>query len=199
MDLCAACLALLPRAAPPDPALCSNFDVICCPWRFDFPVDALVRALKFRGERSFARLLGTLLARERLHCTAPLPDRVVPVPLHPLRLRQRGYNQAAELARYAARELGLPCNRGALSRIRATREQTGLRFKDRVANVRQAFVATQPLAGMRVALVDDVITTGSTVAAAAAALSAAGASSIELWVVARVSRRNSRPPVLRSE
>lgn len=190
VDLCAACLADLPRALATDLRVASDFELLCCPWRFEFPIDALVRALKFQGERGHARLLGTLLARERLGDAAPLPDRIVPVPLHALRLRERGYNQAAELACFAARELALPLDRMALRRRRATREQTGLRSRERAANVHQAFAATRPLAGARIALVDDVITTGSTASAAAAALRAAGAGSVELWVVARVARRH---------
>jgi ComF family protein len=198
IDLCAACLAELPRTDPGDEFQTRAFDLVCCPWRFDFPVDALVRALKFHGERAYARLLGTLLARERLQCTGPLqgagplPDLIVPVPLHPTRLRERGYNQAAELARFAARELALPLDRGLLRRARATRGQTGLGAKERTLNVSGAFATTRALRNApRLALVDDVVTTGSTVLAAAAALRAAGAGSVELWVVARARRLSS--------
>ena len=90
IDLCGACLAELPRVPDSEPFQVGDFDLICCPWSFDFPVDALVRALKFHAERSHARLLGMLLARARLRNAAPLPDLVVPVPLHALRLRERG-------------------------------------------------------------------------------------------------------------
>ena len=189
VDLCAACLAGFPRSAANQPIPGSDFALVCCPWSVDFPVDALVRALKFRSERCHARLFGTLLARERARQGAPFPKLVIPVPLHPLRLRTRGYNQAAELACYAARELGLPLDRNALRRLRPTREQSALRSKDRAANVAGAFEATRTLGGLRVALVDDVVTTGSTVNAAAAALSEAGAAAVELWVVARAARR----------
>jgi ComF family protein len=189
LDICAGCLADLPPAG----ALClpaaGAFDLACCPWSFEFPIDELVRALKFHGERSHARLLGTLLARERFARGPPFPDRVVPVPLHPQRLRERGFNQAAELARFAARELTVPLERGALQRLRATREQTGLHAAARARNVRRAFATSKSVRGLRVALVDDVITTGSTVAEAAAALRGAGAQAVELWVVARTMRR----------
>ncbi len=197
IDLCGPCLADLPARQTGDIVLAAAFDLVCCPWSFDFPVDAMIRALKFHGERSYARLLGALLARARLRHGATLPEKIVPVPLHPLRLRTRGYNQAAELARFAARELSLPLERTALRRHRATREQTALRSADRVANVRQAFAATRALHGARLALVDDVVTTGSTVRAAAEALRAAGAVSVELWVVACARRRpptQRRPP-----
>lgn len=203
IDLCAACLAELPRA-PPDaplrdaplrdaPSYADIFERVCCPWRFEFPVDALVRALKFHGERAHARLLGTLLALDRARCAAPLPDLVVPVPLHPLRLRERGYNQAAELARFAARSLALPFDRALLCRARPTRGQTGLSARERTLNVSGAFTATRTLRGApRLALVDDVVTTGSTACAAGAVLRAAGAGAIELWAVCHAARRRGR-------
>jgi ComF family protein len=181
IDLCAACLAELPRTDPGDEFQSRAFELVCCPWRFEFPIDALVRALKFHGERAYARLLGTLLARERAQCAALLPDLIVPVPLHATRLRERGYNQAAELARFAARELALPLDRGLLLRPRSTRGQTGLGARARTLNVAGAFATTRALPGApRLALVDDVVTTGSTVLAAAAALRAAGAGPVEL-------------------
>jgi len=193
IDLCADCLADLPRNATAYTRGAAAYELICCPWGFEFPIDELVRALKFRGERSYARLLGTLLARERQGCDLALPQRVIPVPLHPRRLRERGYNQAAELARFAARELGLRCELQALQRLRLTRAQTRLGAAERAANTRHAFQARVSLQNLRVALVDDVITTGSTAAAAALALRAAGAAQIELWVVAQAQRRRSAP------
>ena len=189
IDLCAACLAELPSAAHDPPSGSAAYVLVCCPWAYDYPVADLVRQLKYSGERAHGRLLGTLLARERARHGAPLPDCVVPVPLHARRLRERGYNQAAELARYAARALALRCRVTALQRLRATREQTALHAAERAANTRHAFTARHALDGLRVALVDDVITTGSTAAAAAAALRAAGVAEKELWVVARAVRR----------
>lgn len=193
LDLCAACLAGLPRAQPDAFLHADIFERVCCPWSFDFPVDALVRALKFHGERAYARLLGTLLARERVQCEGPLPDLVVPVPLHAARLRERGYNQAAELARFAARALSLPLDCGLLTRQRYTREQSHLHLPERRRNVSGAFATARALHGApRLALVDDVVTTGSTVVAAAAALRAAGAGPVELWVVCHAARRRRR-------
>lgn len=197
IDLCADCLADLPRIAAEDAFVSREFACICCPWRFGFPIDELVRALKFHGERAYARLLGTLLARERLQiatdvAAVPLPQRIVPVPLHPRRLRERGYNQAAEIARFAARALSLPLDLSLLQRTRATKGQTALSARERWLNVAGAFVTTRSLhEAPRIALVDDVVTTGSTVLAAATALQAAGAGAVELWVVARA-RRLSR-------
>jgi ComF family protein len=188
LELCPACQSDLPRA-PAWQIPGSGFERTCCPWAYRWPVDQLVRALKFAGERSHARLLGTLLAHERLALGPPWPQLLVPVPLHVLRLRERGYNQAAELARFAGHAIGLPVHAQALERVRATREQSGLGASGRAANVAGAFGARRPLAGLRVALIDDVVTTGSTVAAAAQALRAAGASAVELWAVAHAIRR----------
>jgi ComF family protein len=166
-----------------------------CPWVYAYPIDHCIQALKFQGERAWARVLGVLLACERrrvggvLPAALPLPDLVAPVPLHLRRLRERGYNQSADLARFAARALELPVDARALERCRATEVQSRLPASARAANVEGAFRAARPLQGLRVALVDDVLTTGSTTAAAAAALRAAGADSVELWVVARAARR----------
>ena len=189
VDLCSACLGELPQHHAPLQYPYGDYQLLCCPWNFAFPVDELLRALKFHGERSYARLLGALLARTRLGCDQPLPQWVVPVPLHPQRLRERGYNQAAELARFAARELGLRCEVRCLQRLRATCEQTHLGAAERAANLLQAFQVRAPLAVASVALVDDVMTTGSTLAAAAAALRSAGVRHIEIWVAAQAQRR----------
>ena len=160
-----------------------------CPWVYAYPIDHCIQALKFQRERAWARVLGALLARERRRVGGDLPDLVVPVPLHLRRLRERGYNQSADLARFAARALELPVDARALERRRATEVQSRLPASARATNVEGAFRAARPLQGLRVALVDDVLTTGSTAAAAAAALRAAGADSVELWVVARAARR----------
>jgi len=199
LELCAACQAELPRAPAWQP-VAGGFERVCCPWAYRWPVDQLVRALKFTGERSHARLLGTLLALERQALGPPWPQLLVPVPLHPMRLRERGYNQAGELARFAGLASGLPVRAQALERLRATREQSGLGAAGRAANVAGAFRARVhraggPPAGLRVALLDDVVTTGSTAVAAAQALRAAGAAGVELWAVARALRRRDAPGV----
>jgi ComF family protein len=191
LDLCPGCQRDLPPAPAP-PVTAARFDLVCCPHAYAWPIDTCVLALKFRGERGHGRMLGELLGRARLALGPPLPDLVVPVPLHPLRLAERGYNQAAELARHAARRVARPCRPRALQRVRLTRPQSGLGAAERIANVVAAFTAIEPVAGLRIALVDDVITTGSTAAAAAAALRGAGAAGVELWAAAAARRR--KPP-----
>jgi len=191
LDLCGPCLHTLPAAAP---VALAAFTRVVCPWRYAYPIDHAIQALKFRGERAWARVFGTLLARQRCRegrdgsAAEPLPELIVPVPLHLSRLRERGYNQSADLARMAALALRVPHDACALLRCRATAAQSALPAAPRTTNVAGAFRAERALQGLRIALVDDVLTTGSTAAAAAAALVAAGARGVELWVVAHAVR-----------
>jgi ComF family protein len=197
MDLCDPCRDAFPAAVP---IALAPFARVVCPWRYAYPVDRAIQALKFRGERAWARVFGTLLAQACCRRggggpgAEPLPGLIVPVPLHPRRLRERGYNQSADLARIAARALRLPLDARALERCRDTAPQSALPAAARAANVAAAFRATRQLPGLRVALVDDVLTTGSTAGAAAAALLAAGAGSVELWVVAHAARGGGQAP-----
>ena len=183
-DLCRVCHGLLPPAAAgdEDPA---GFDLVLAPYRYAYPVRHFVQGLKFRGERHYARVLGELLARARRELDLPLPGVLVTVPLHPLRYRVRGFNQSQELARFAARALGLRVDPGCLERVIATREQSALPPRARRRNVRGAFRLVRLPQSMRVALVDDVITTGSTASEAARVLRRAGVERIELWAAAR--------------
>lgn len=154
-------------------------------YRFAPPVDHFIRELKFHRQLGLARLLGEHLA-ERL-ANEPRPDRIIPVPLHRARLRERGYNQALEIARPVARALGVPLDFRSLVRVRATAPQTGMTVKARRKNLRGAFEVRNETAvrNRRVALVDDVMTTGSTVQAAAQCLRASGASAVCIWIIAR--------------
>ena len=114
----------------------------------------------------------------------PLPARLVPVPLHRNRLRRRGYNQAVELARPLGRALGLPVAPRLCRRQRPTPAQAELTGSDRRRNVRGAFAVAAPVP-RHVAIVDDVVTTGSTVGELARVLRRAGAERVEVWAVAR--------------
>lgn len=154
-------------------------------YRYAPPVDHFIRELKFNRQFGLARLLGEHLA-ERLE-NEPRPDRIIPIPLHRARLRERGYNQALEIARPLARALDVPLDYQVLQRVRATLPQTGLAVAARRKNVRDAFRLrdSDSVRGQHLALVDDVMTTGSTAQAAAKCLRAAGADQVEIWVVTR--------------
>lgn len=151
---------------------------------YDFPLDRLVQALKYGHRLSVSRLFVELLAA---HVT-PEADLVVPMPLHVSRLRTRGFNQAAELARPLARHWGLPLMLDGVVRDVDTLPQAGLPWKARAANVRGAFRVTGSMKGLRVVVVDDVMTTGATLAELARSLKGAGAVSVENRVLARTPR-----------
>ena len=155
-------------------------------YRYAPPVDHFIRELKFRQQLGLACLLGERLAQRLLRETSR-PDLIIPVPLHKARLRERGYNQALEIARPLARALGAPLDFRSLVRVRATAPQTGMTVAERRQNLRGAFALrnNDVVRKLRVALVDDVMTTGSTVQAAAHCLRAAGAQEVEIWVIAR--------------
>jgi len=186
LDLCAACEALLPLAAAPcvpGPApLLHSF----APFAYGHPVDHLVHALKYRGQLAIGRVLGTLLAAriEPLGLQVDV-DVIVPVPLHPERHAERGFNQSAEIARHLGRRLRRPVEVSLAMRCRATPPQVGLRGEDRRRNLAGAFVAAPRTRGLRIALVDDVLTTGATVGELARALCGAGAQSVEAWCLGR--------------
>jgi ComF family protein len=132
-----------------------------------------------------ARLLGQLLAESVRHAGEPLPEVLVPVPLHRARLAERGYNQALEIARVLGQVLALPVDHGCCERILATLPQAGLDEGSRRRNIRGAFSARSHLGWRHLAILDDVVTTGSTVEELARVLYRAGAERIAVWAVAR--------------
>jgi ComF family protein len=196
--LCPACDADLPRLSQPlcpRCALLSPGGAVCgrClaePPRYDatvaalayaFPGDVLIHALKFRGELALAPLLAALLS-SRLAASEAI-DLVLPVPLAPRRLRERGYNQSAEIARRLAGRA--PLELFLCERSRDTAAQAELPWAERRRNVRGAFRCTRAIPGGTVAVVDDVMTTGATLDEMAATLKQAGARRVVNWVVAR--------------
>ena len=204
VPLCPACTADLPwlestcrqcgcaLPAGNDPPLCGacqqrppHFDATMALLQYRPPVDYLVQRLKFSGELAIAPLLSGLLAPRLRACQGKLPDLVVPVPLHPARLRERGFNQATEIARLLGNELQLPVNYRLCKRTRNTDAQSLLPVKVRHWNVRNAFTLTGELAVRHVTIVDDVMTTGHTVNELARVLKCAGAERVEVWVIAR--------------
>lgn len=148
------------------------------------PVSQLISGLKFRRQLHLVTPLARLMI-DRLGPIAPLPELLIPVPLHPLRLRERGFNQSLELARELARHLDLELDWRACRRLRATPAQSGLSEKDRRKNLRGAFEVNRRLAGCHVVLFDDVITTGATLVEMSRTLLRAGAGQIDVWALAR--------------
>jgi len=195
--LCAACAAELPALAEhcPQCALPSRAGAVCgscldrpphydrtlALWRYEFPCDQLVQALKYRARLALAGFFARSLA------SRPLPevDLVVPMPLHPKRLAERGFNQALEIARGVARHLGRPIEPRGVLRVKDTLPQTKLPYEERAKNVRGAFLCKLDLSGASVAVVDDVMTTGATLNELARALKRAGATRVENFVIAR--------------
>jgi ComF family protein len=193
-NACQRCGAPLPtglpgRACAVCPAPMRAIDRALSALVYEYPVDRVVALMKFHARLDAARLLGDLLAdylqAQKSAGWLDLPDLIIPVPLHRIRLAQRGFNQALEIATPVAAGLGLPLNSGFCRRLRHTREQAKLTGRRRYVNTRGAFSASARLAGHHIAIVDDVVTTGSTVAAIALALRAAGAVKIQVWSVAR--------------
>jgi ComF family protein len=153
-------------------------------WAYAFPVDQLLQSFKYGSALALAEPLADELSAAIRWRSDARPDTIVALPLSASRQRQRGFNQAHEIARRVAVSLGMPMGRG-LARIRDSPPQATLAWTARAGNVRNAFVADSSLRGLRVAIVDDVMTTGATLAAAAEAARRAGAVGIEAWVVAR--------------
>ena len=201
LDLCRDCAAQLPRnrhfcqrCAEPLPTstnCCGRcqrhpppWDRAWAPFRYAWPLDRLVSRYKFSANLAAGRTLTTLWQVEQI----PLerPELIVVVPLHPSRMRQRGYNQALELARSLAKPLAIPCRHDILTRVIATTAQTKLDAMARRRNVRHAFrVRPGSVLPTHVAILDDVMTTGATLDACTRALKHAGIKRVDVWALAR--------------
>jgi len=152
---------------------------------YQAPVDFLIHRMKFSQRLGYARLLGDLMAQFLIRSHADTPAVIIPVPLHSGRLRQRGYNQALEIARPVAKALGVIIDYHACVRTRATPSQVSLDATQRRRNVKEAFDLVSSPGHRHVAIVDDVMTTGSTVSELARLLRRDGAERVDVWVCAR--------------
>jgi ComF family protein len=187
---CSRCALPLPPEAPPD-SLCGrcsrrppHYQRAFAALSYQPPVSQLIGSLKFRRQLHLVRPLAELMI-ERLGPLDARPDLLIPVPLHPLRLRERGFNQSLELARALAAHYALSLDWRCCRRIRATPAQSGLNERERRRNLRAAFRAEGDLRGLHLVLFDDVITTGATIGELSKTLMRAGAKRVDVWALAR--------------
>jgi ComF family protein len=201
--LCAACAADLPRLPHPRCAVCAvplasgsvcgaclqnppHFAAVKAAFVYRFPVDALIHAFKYGGNLAVAAVLAPALAEA---IGPERADLMIPMPLAAGRLASRGFNQAQELARILERFTGIPVAAGICRKVLETAPQASLPWKERAKNVRSAFVCGEKLEGLRVAVVDDVMTSGASLNELAKCLRRAGAIEVHGWLVARALRR----------
>jgi ComF family protein len=184
-DKCPRCA--LPTASGEQCGAClhhpPHYDATFAACRYEFPLDRLLQAYKYDGALAMGALFAQLLG-DVLH-DPPNVDLIVPLPLAPRRLRERGFNQSHEIARRLGSRTGIDVDPRAAMRIRDTTVQAELPVGDRSRNVRAAFTATAAVMGRRIAVVDDVMTTGATLDEFARSLKSNGALHVENWVVAR--------------
>jgi ComF family protein len=160
------------------------WDAAWSPFRYAWPLDRLETRFKFGRDLAAGRVLSTMWEREAKQ--SPLPQLIVPVPLHKQRLRERGYNQALELAKPLARALNIPCAVDVLLRLRHTDTQTTLSAVERRHNLNSAFgLRNNVQLPAHIALLDDVFTTGTTLAECTKVLKRAGVGRVDVWALAR--------------
>ncbi|MHB0990225.1 MAG: double zinc ribbon domain-containing protein [Burkholderiales bacterium] len=175
-EICGACLKHPPR-----------FKHCLAAYTYRFPLDKLIGALKYHQQFALVDILTAPLIA--LASAGALPDALVAMPLHPRRLRERGFNQSLLLARRIARQLHIPLLETACRRVRDTAPQTTLSVDERRSNLRNAFICPEKITGKRIAIIDDVMTSGSSLDSLSRALLKAGAVEVECWVSARAALR----------
>ncbi len=175
-NICGACIA-----TPPPIQHCISV------LHYESPVDYLIKNMKYHNQLSIATLMGKLLAEKIKQDTLPLPELIIPTPLHMDRLRKRGYNQATEISKTISQELNIPLNLTAFTRSKSTSPQFDLPASERANNIKNAFNASDQITASHIALVDDIMTTGSTAWEMARTLKKAGINQVDLWVCARAS------------
>lgn len=200
---CGACDAAMPYLDMPHCPICSQptpqgelcghclkkpplFTRTVAAFTYSFPVDQLIQAMKYQEQLALAQIFSEKLS-QRIDKTK-LPDYLIPMPLHPAKLKSRGFNQAQLIAALLAKSLDLSLLTHACHRLRDTPSQTSLPWKERSKNVRGAFGCDVDLSEKHIALVDDVLTTGTSLNALADVVQKQGAREISAWVVARAVR-----------
>lgn len=197
-DLCQACFDALPWHTAPHCLQCGllsnhpicghclteppNFDATFAVLRYEFPLDALMQQYKYGNALQTAHLLAGLMST---HHALQNIDLVIPMPLHPQRLKERGFNQSLEIAKLLAKQNNIPLDYTSCTRTKYTPPQASLPLKARTKNIKGAFACSADLTKKRIAIVDDVMTTGASLNEFAKTLKKAGAAHVECWVVAR--------------
>lgn len=170
-QLCGACIA-----SPPD------FDATKALFRYEYPISQVLQQYKYNQQLFLAETFAELMMQK---IQAHNIDLIIPMPLHPSRLQERGFNQSLEIARIISKRLKIKVNSQAVSRIKQSPPQASLPLKERVKNMKGAFACHQDLSSLRIALIDDVMTTGASLNALAKAVKAKGATHVECWLIAR--------------
>lgn len=160
------------------------FEDAIIPFLYRLPISDQIQSLKYGGQVHLAHAFGKALASRISQSNNPLADIIIPVPLHWRRMFNRGFNQSTEIARVIGKQMGIPVSTDILARKKHTVTQTDLDIKMRFKNTRNAFKAKSTNLPHHVALVDDVVTTGSTIRSAAKTLRNAGVSKVSIWAVA---------------
>ncbi len=204
IDICAPCQGDLPHnqnrcyiCALPLPSIYSDqvcgkclkhppiFDRCHAPFSYGYPISGVISDFKFSGKLHMGVLLAELLINFIEINNLELPDMIMPVPLHPTRLRERGFNQALELAKPVGRYFNIPLEINSCRRTKATETQSTLDKKIRMKNMRGAFKIVQPLDCEHLVLIDDVVTTGTTVNELAKVIKTSGVKRVDVWALAR--------------
>jgi ComF family protein len=165
-----------------------SFDATYALYLYQLPITKLIMELKFHEKLINARILGGIMAAQiktAWYYNKPLPDVVIPMPLHPRRLRERGFNQALEIARPIRALTHLPIDITSCLRIKSTAPQARLSGEKRGQYMKNAFLIQRDFSGLHVAVLDDVITTGQTIAEFCRALKQKGAFKIDVWCCAK--------------
>jgi len=176
--LCGSCLS-----QPPD------FDSLSSIFSYQYPLTHLIVNLKFHKQLHLAHSLGCLLAQKIQPRTQPLPQALIPVPLHYQRQRQRGFNQALEIARPLSKVLKIPLLHQICTRNKNTLAQSMLNAKQRQDNMLHSFSAVPLNSLQHIAIIDDVVSTSATVNQLSRVLRAQGATFIEVWCICRTNRK----------
>lgn len=203
LGLCKACIADLPwhtASQCPQCSLSSNgltcgsclnspphFDATQALFTYDFPMDGLLQHYKYKEMLHLANTFATLLHDKKIADTPSTNkiDLIIPMPMHHARLKERGFNQALEIAKIISKNAQIQLDYSACQRTKLTPPQASLPLKERIKNIRGVFSCQQQLQGLNIALVDDVMTTGASLNELAKTLKQAGAVHVECWVIAR--------------